>query len=334
MSNVTTGDLVVRGSSVSCEWLDDSTIVAQVGDDIGFVAKQPPQPGAMPRVLVELRVVEELVRTGSSSLYRELRETVALPPPGRQMTGTFRLTPRGFGFITPDEPTEHGDLFVPAQNTHGAMTGDRIIAKVIHERARTAGGKLLAVCGPAVIHTGAGPDVAALVRDGWIDVLFAGNGFAVHDIESNLLGTSLGISIREGTPIEDATTIEDLKQYTFGAQAGTTGLTYIREVIQPDEQPNQYNDTKDAAQALANGQIDAVVIDVPIAITLTQEYEGTTVAAQFITNEGYGMVFEKGSPLVQCVNQALGEMEEDGTLKQLQDQWLPELAVDIKVIEA
>ena len=69
-------------------------------------------------------------------------------------------------------------------------------------RARAGGGKLLAVCGPAVIHTGAGPDVADLVRAGWIDVLFAGNGFATHDIESSVLGTSLGVSVREGTGVE------------------------------------------------------------------------------------------------------------------------------------
>ena len=61
--------------------------------------------------------------------------------------------------------------------------------------ARAAGGKILAVCGPAVIHTGAGPDLARLVRAGWIDVLFAGNGFATHDIESNVLGTSLGVPL-------------------------------------------------------------------------------------------------------------------------------------------
>jgi len=143
-----------------------------------------------------------------------------------------------------------------------------------------------------------------------------------------------GLLVQEGTPIESATTMDELKQYKFGAQAGTTGLVYIKDVIQPDDQPNQYNDTKDAAQALANGQIDAVVIDVPIAIPLTQDYEGTTVAAQFITDEGYGMVFEKGSSLVPCVNEALQALTDDGTLQQLQDEWLPELAVDIKVIEA
>jgi lysine-ketoglutarate reductase/saccharopine dehydrogenase-like protein (TIGR00300 family) len=69
-------------------------------------------------------------------------------------------------------------------------------------RAKDAGGKILAVCGPAVIHTGAGPPLADLVKAGWIDLLFAGNGFASHDIESNVMGTSLGVSLHEGTPAE------------------------------------------------------------------------------------------------------------------------------------
>ena len=68
--------------------------------------------------------------------------------------------------------------------------------------AKEAGAKVLAVCGPAVVHTGASPPLARLVRDGWIDVLFAGNGFATHDIESNVMGTSLGVSVREGSPLE------------------------------------------------------------------------------------------------------------------------------------
>lgn len=68
--------------------------------------------------------------------------------------------------------------------------------------AKSEGGKVLAVVGPAVIHTGAGPDLARLVREGFVDVLFAGNGFATHDIESNVMGTSLGVSIRQGTASE------------------------------------------------------------------------------------------------------------------------------------
>ncbi len=70
--------------------------------------------------------------------------------------------------------------------------------------ARAAGGKLLAVCGPAVVHTGAAPDLARLVRTGWIDVLFAGNGFATHDIESHVMGTSLGVPLANVAPLEGA----------------------------------------------------------------------------------------------------------------------------------
>src|SRR5207249_2155095 len=72
-----------------------------------------------------------------------------------------------------------------------------LVSQVV-QRIRSAkadGGKLLAVCGPAVVHTGGGPDIARLVREGWIDVLFAGNGFATHDMESNVMGTSLGVSV-------------------------------------------------------------------------------------------------------------------------------------------
>jgi lysine-ketoglutarate reductase/saccharopine dehydrogenase-like protein (TIGR00300 family) len=69
-------------------------------------------------------------------------------------------------------------------------------------RAHQAGEQVLAVCGPVVVHTGGGPELARLVRAGWIDVLFAGNGFATHDIESNLFGTSLGVSVTEGAPTE------------------------------------------------------------------------------------------------------------------------------------
>jgi lysine-ketoglutarate reductase/saccharopine dehydrogenase-like protein (TIGR00300 family) len=75
------------------------------------------------------------------------------------------------------------------------------VAERIRE-SKAAGSKVLAVCGPTLVHTGAGPHMARLVRDGWVDVLFAGNGFATHDLESNIFGTSLGVSVREGSPVE------------------------------------------------------------------------------------------------------------------------------------
>ncbi len=77
-----------------------------------------------------------------------------------------------------------------------ARVADRLRA------ARDRGGKVLVVAGPAVVHTGGAPDLARLVEAGWVDLLFAGNGFATHDIEANVLGTSLGVSVDEGTPTE------------------------------------------------------------------------------------------------------------------------------------
>ena len=81
---------------------------------------------------------------------------------------------------------------------------DLLVAQVAQRirDARDAGGRVLVVCGPAVIHTGAGPDLARLVREGIVDVLFAGNGFADHDIEANVLGTSLGVNLTEGRATE------------------------------------------------------------------------------------------------------------------------------------
>jgi lysine-ketoglutarate reductase/saccharopine dehydrogenase-like protein (TIGR00300 family) len=80
-----------------------------------------------------------------------------------------------------------------------------LLLEQVAERIRLAkerGGKVLAVCGPAVVHTGAAPDLARLILEGWVDVLFAGNGFATHDIEASMLGTSLGVSIADGAPTE------------------------------------------------------------------------------------------------------------------------------------
>ena len=81
---------------------------------------------------------------------------------------------------------------------------DLLVAQVAQRvrDGRDAGGRVLVVCGPAVIHTGAGPDLARLVREGIVDVLFAGNGFAAHDIEANVLGTSLGVNLTEGRATE------------------------------------------------------------------------------------------------------------------------------------
>ena len=77
----------------------------------------------------------------------------------------------------------------------------KAVADSIRE-TRAEGKKVLIVGGPAIIHTGSSEHVATLVREGWVQTLFAGNALATHDIEQALLGTSLGVSLTHGESIE------------------------------------------------------------------------------------------------------------------------------------
>jgi lysine-ketoglutarate reductase/saccharopine dehydrogenase-like protein (TIGR00300 family) len=69
-------------------------------------------------------------------------------------------------------------------------------------QARAGQGKILVVAGPAVVHTGSRDHFSWLIREGYVDVLFAGNALATHDIEQSFYGTSLGVSVNEGSPVE------------------------------------------------------------------------------------------------------------------------------------
>ncbi|CAN5769970.1 TIGR00300 family protein [soil metagenome] len=69
-------------------------------------------------------------------------------------------------------------------------------------QCKAAGRKVLWVAGPALVHTGSVPATCALIRAGYMDMLFAGNALATHDIEANLFGTSLGVSLSHGIPTE------------------------------------------------------------------------------------------------------------------------------------
>ncbi len=77
----------------------------------------------------------------------------------------------------------------------------RQIAQQMRE-VKAAGGRILWVAGPAVVHTGAAPAMVALVENDFVDVLFAGNALATHDIEASMFGTSLGMDLAKGAGVE------------------------------------------------------------------------------------------------------------------------------------
>ncbi len=68
-------------------------------------------------------------------------------------------------------------------------------------RIRDQGGKAVVVAGPVVVHTGGGEHLARLIREGYVHVLLGGNAVAVHDMEQNILGTSLGMDMKRGVSV-------------------------------------------------------------------------------------------------------------------------------------
>jgi hypothetical protein len=164
------------------EWLPveniemDCAVVVEDGEarsasDGSTGEQSEPGDGNEPRAYTKvLNAVEEgdLVVTGEAG--------IRVSPPER---------PRGkegaFGFMQGGVSSER-----PSETTIAN------IAEAIEETKREDG-EVLAVCGPALIHSGAREDLARLVREGYIDMISAGNGFAVHDIERDLYGTSLGM---------------------------------------------------------------------------------------------------------------------------------------------
>src|SRR6202165_2652370 len=107
--------------------------------------------------------------------------------------------------VRPLERSRERELFGFMQSQVSAEKPKKLIIREIANsirEIRAEGGSVLFVGGPAVIHTGAGKYLSALIRGGFIQVLFAGNALAAHDIESALYGTSLGISLESGMGME------------------------------------------------------------------------------------------------------------------------------------
>jgi lysine-ketoglutarate reductase/saccharopine dehydrogenase-like protein (TIGR00300 family) len=108
--------------------------------------------------------------------------------------------------VFPPEVQQRTDLFefmssaVSSEKPKGVTV--REIAAAM-KRTRASSAKILAVLGPAVVHTGGSEWVGWLIRNGWLNVLFAGNALATHDMEQAFYGTSLGVSLERGRPAEE-----------------------------------------------------------------------------------------------------------------------------------
>ncbi len=159
----------------------------------------------------------------------------------------------------------------------------------------------------------------------------------VVDFSDGYYEAAQAVIALKGTEGAAATSLDELSDLRLGAQTGTTSLTAIRDIIQPGEQPLVFKDTNAAKQALQNDQVDAILADLPTAFYISAvEIPDSTIVGQFQPETGeqeeFGILFPKGSELVPCVNDALATLSEDGTLEQLEQQWLSDV-VDVPELQ-
>ena len=157
------------------------------------------------------------------------------------------------------------------------------------------------------------------------------------DFSSGYYDVRQAVVALKGSKAAKAKSIADLKGVKLGAQVGTTSLNYIDDVVKPTEQPAAYAKNDQAKSALKNGQVDAIVVDLPTAFYITAaEVTDARIVGQFEnqggTPEQFGLALDKGSALTTCVTAAVDALREDGTLAAVEKQWLSD-AVDAPVLK-
>jgi lysine-ketoglutarate reductase/saccharopine dehydrogenase-like protein (TIGR00300 family) len=152
--------------------------------------------GGQWREVAQQRMDAVIVVAGTRAECRKLRDVKAGEPvvcghDGIRVTPEFRERDRhGFAFMSNDVSSE--------RRVEGSVAR---IAQMMRD-VKQSGGRIAVVAGPVVIHTGGVEHFSELVRRGFVDVVLAGNALAVHDVEFALSGTSLGIDLVAGAPVE------------------------------------------------------------------------------------------------------------------------------------
>jgi len=133
-------------------------------------------------------------------------------------------------------------------------------------------------------------------------------------------------------------TVESLKSLRWGADANTTAVPMLSQLIQPERDPLLYGDNTDVTAAMQAGQIDAALFDLPTALYLAAvTLEDGMILGQFPPSRSenpdqFGLLMEEGTPLKECVDAALRSLKESGRLAEIEAEWLQE-TTGVPVIE-
>jgi polar amino acid transport system substrate-binding protein len=149
------------------------------------------------------------------------------------------------------------------------------------------------------------------------------------DFSDSYYDVNQAVVVVKGTPIAAATSVGDLAGYKLAAPLGTTSSDLISSYI--GGSPGTFQTLRDAVAAVNAGQADGLVVDYPTALYMADPYvqqvHNSTVLAQFPNDaveggEYFGTVQSKDSSLTPCINLAIKEMKDDGTLSDITDEWL------------
>jgi polar amino acid transport system substrate-binding protein len=148
---------------------------------------------------------------------------------------------------------------------------------------------------------------------------------AAVDFSSPYFEVTQAVVTVKSSPAVGVRKVDELKPLKLGVQAGTTSYT-AATAVDGSVPIEVYNTNGDAKLALSDGDIDALVLDMPTAFAVASELRDGLIVGQLPGEsddvEQFGVVLDKDSPLTRCVSSAVDALREDGTLERLEQQWL------------
>jgi polar amino acid transport system substrate-binding protein len=138
-----------------------------------------------------------------------------------------------------------------------------------------------------------------------------------------------GVIAPKGSAAAGATSLSELADKTIGVQIGTTSLDAVNATIKPTKQPKVFDDSNAVVTALKQGQVDAVVTDLPTAFYITAaQVPSSKIVGQFSAPGGdtWGALLEKDSKLTPCVSQAIDKLKSSGDLEKITQKWMGQSA--------
>jgi polar amino acid transport system substrate-binding protein len=155
----------------------------------------------------------------------------------------------------------------------------------------------------------------------------------VVDFTEPYFAADQGVLVKKGTAVASA---EDAKKLKWGAQATTTGASYLADTLKPASEAKLYEKTVDMFTAFNAGQISAVMLDTPILLGAIKnnQVRDAEVVGQFKTGEQYGGVLKKGSPNLEAFNQVIKTLKSEGFISQLYQRYFGGDPTNVPVINA